>query len=119
MTRTEFDEACAQYEEFFSASETSGYRTALHNRAVGSKLPMSTHRMRLGRDVVYDCVLYVGPPPDRVTELLKDPAWKPTKKEHPNHERDAPPLEECRKVGNRLGLYIYREGDHDHLRPKF
>lgn len=53
IDRTAFQMAVTKYCEAAGASETSGYRTPLHNRRVGG-IEESPHLLGLGRDVVYD-----------------------------------------------------------------
>ena len=53
MTVAQFAEAVHQYERHFGASETSGFRTPVHNRFEGGQ-PDSAHLFGLARDVVYD-----------------------------------------------------------------
>lgn len=43
-----------------------------------------------------------------LTGFAMDVAYRPN---------PVPPLMERRRIGRELGLYVYPEGDHDHLRP--
>lgn len=71
------------------ASQTSGLRSLKHNTQVGGK-PFSPHRFGRGIDLVYDD-----------PTMLTDPMKKGTNRE----------------LANRLGLFLFQEGDHDHLQP--
>lgn len=89
MTRSEFYEAACQYAALTGASQTSGLRSFKHNAEVGGK-PFSPHLFGLGLDLVYDDLT-----------MLTDPVKGARNKE----------------IANRLGLFLLREGDHDHLQP--
>ena len=61
MTHADFSDAVLSFCILFEASETSGFRTGLRNEKVGG-VPLSAHRVGLGKDVVYDST-----PPNEAT----------------------------------------------------
>ena len=89
MTRGEFYEAACEYAAATGASQTSGIRSLAHNKAVGGK-PFSPHLLGRAMDLVYD-------DPTMLTDPVKTVF--------------------NRELANRLGLFLYQEGDHDHLQP--
>lgn len=89
MTRADFYEAACEYAAMTGASQTSGLRSLKHNKAVGGK-PFSPHLFGRGIDLVYDD-----------STMLTDPMKKGINRE----------------LAARLGLFLFQEGDHDHLQP--
>lgn len=55
MTTGEFAQQVICFCTMFAASETSGFRTTMHNTAEHG-VAHSAHRVGLGRDVVYDVI---------------------------------------------------------------
>jgi hypothetical protein len=60
VTRAEFAEAAFTFMAVMGASQTSGFRTARHNKKVGG-VERSAHLVGLAADVVYDGGAFPAP----------------------------------------------------------
>jgi Peptidase M15 len=105
MTPEQFAGAVRQYCLALGGSVTSWGRTPARNAAVGGDR-RSLHLAWKAADVTYDAHL-VRHQLSLARARLGE-TWNPA---------PMPALEEAAVIAARLGLYVHREGDHDHVRP--
>ncbi|HEY2992685.1 MAG TPA: hypothetical protein VGM22_07735 [Methylomirabilota bacterium] len=105
MKPEEFAGAVRQFCIALNGSVTSWGRTPARNAAVGGDR-RSLHQAWKAADVCYDAQLSL----EQLTAARQrlGPTWRPA---------PMPTLEDAATIAARLGLYVHREGDHDHVRP--